>query len=55
MRRAIDSRRLKVTVGVFLPLVPLRNLLARHYAWLILHVIAAAGRGNRRCLLLELE
>ena len=45
----------KIAVRVFLPLIPLRDLLPGDYARPELHMIATARRCDGRCLLLELE
>ena len=55
LSRAIDSAGLEIAVRVFLPLIPLRDLLPGDYARPELHMIATARRCDGRCLLLELE
>ena len=55
LSRTIDSAGLEIAVRVFLPLIPLRDLLPGDYARPELHMIATARRCDGRCLLLELE
>ena len=55
LSRTIDSAGLEIAVRVFLPLIPLRDLLPGDYARPELHMIATTRRGDGRRLLLKLE